>query len=60
MSINRERMITTKRWPCKLCENSLSFSLSLLVKRFEEEILLSSDRVLLKTRHLNSFKNSFK
>ena len=31
--------------PCKPCENSLTSSLSLLVKSFEEEIQPSGDRL---------------
>ena len=45
MSINRGRTTTIEGDPCKPCENSLLYSHSLLVKRFEEEIQPSGDRV---------------
>ena len=45
MSINRVRTTTTQGTQCKLCENSLLSSLSLLVKSFEEEIQPFGDRV---------------
>ena len=38
MSINRGENDHNSRCPCKPCGNSLHSSLSLLVKRFEEEI----------------------
>ena len=38
MFINKRRMTKSQKCPCKPCENSLLYSLSLLVKSFEEEI----------------------
>ena len=45
MSINRGEDDHNKRCPCKPCGNYLLYSLSLLVKSFEEKIQSSGDRV---------------
>ena len=60
ISINEGRP-TNLRCPCKPSENSLLFSLSLLVKSMEEKIqLFGLVWILIKVKHLNSFENSFK
>ena len=45
MTINKGENDQNSRCPCKLYENSLISSLSLLVKNFEEEIQPSKDYV---------------